>query len=49
MAGNYNGLTTNFFGISPDGTRTVTAFPIRVRGGGETADKADINLVFFAD
>ena len=49
IAGNYNATTTNVFGIMPDGTRTVTAFPIRVRGGGETADKADINLVFFAD
>ena len=49
ITGNYGGVTTNVFGIMPDGTRTVTAFPIRVVGAGSSANKEDINLVFFGD
>ena len=49
ITGNYNGITTNVHSIMPDGTRTVTAFPIRVVGGGSNANKEDINLVFFGD
>tara|TARA_R100000329_G_scaffold1671_3_gene2844 strand:- start:7 stop:432 length:426 start_codon:yes stop_codon:yes gene_type:complete len=49
ITGNYNGITTNAFVIIPDGTRTVTAFPIRVYGAGDPSDKGDINLVFFGD
>ena len=49
ITGNYGGVTTNAFVIIPDGTRTVTAFPIRVVGAGSNANKEDINLVFFGD
>jgi hypothetical protein len=49
ITGNYGGTTTNVHSIMPDGTRTVTAFPIRVVGGGSNANKEDINLVFFGD
>ena len=49
ITGNYAGITTNRHIIMPDGTRTVTAFPIRVVGPSGATNKADISLVFFGD
>ncbi len=50
ITGNYGGITTSNHSIMPNGTRTVTAFPIRiVSGSSGNASKADISLVFFGD
>ena len=49
ITGNYNTNTTNGHLFMPDGTRTVTAFPLRVVGLGENQSKADVNVVFFGD
>tara|TARA_Y100001937_G_C7060738_1_gene303601 strand:- start:254 stop:631 length:378 start_codon:yes stop_codon:yes gene_type:complete len=49
MAGNYQSTTTSNTSLNTNGTRTATAFNVRaVNGSSSTADKADLNVIFFA-
>ena len=48
FVGNYQSTTTSQTSVMPDGTRTTSAIAVRVRAD-NTADKADVNLIFFGD
>lgn len=50
MAGNFGSTTTSNTTVNSDGTRSTTAFRIRVvTGTNNTTDKSDVNVAFFGD